>query len=350
MGRKQGTSDPLPYVQIDRAIEPTAALLAAHMRVTHQHAIGSLYAFWKLCSDPRELESILEKTPLGHEPSLVLTADDVGLRWQLASDQRVEPVVLARLGVLEERDPGYRVRGMSRAFDPIARRVLNRRIASKGGVRSAEARKASGGMPQPGTSGRFGGGSGDASVVASATLKRNRTQHRSETEPNTEAKPNPAPNTEIRDQRSEISMNDLAAGAAQQADLLPPAQKAKKAAKARKPSAWEEIWAQLQGARRARLSELGLPDDDEIIPPGLVNKKLSEMAARMKALPAQNGVEWNLDARDIPLMWDRYLWNHWAKTREPPFPFLAFASEKVWFRALQAVGSPRDPVTTLEWM
>ncbi|MFZ2875798.1 MAG: hypothetical protein WAZ94_15085 [Phycisphaerales bacterium] len=195
MGRKQGTSDPLPYVQIDRAIEPTAALLATHMKVTHQHAIGSLYAFWKLCSDPRELEAIIEVTPRGEEPALVLAPDDVALRWQLASDQRVEPIVLARLGVLETQPEGFRVRGMSRAFEPIQRRVLNRRIASKGGARSAEARKETGGPPRSPTTGQFGGGSVDASDLGSVSLKRHRTQHRSVTEPS----------TEHSDQRSAIS-------------------------------------------------------------------------------------------------------------------------------------------------
>lgn len=147
---RQSSSDPLPYVQVDRAVEPTAALLAGHMKVTPQHAIGSLVGFWKLCGDPRELERIVETTAAGQEPEVVLTADDVALRFQLASDCRVEPVVLARLGLLEERGDGrFRVRGMSRFFEPVVRRLVKRSIGKVGGKASAEARRAASGTSQP---------------------------------------------------------------------------------------------------------------------------------------------------------------------------------------------------------
>lgn len=147
---KQSSSDPLPYVQVDRAITPAVAHLASHMKVTNQHALGSLVGFWNLCGDPRELEAIVSATPAGEEPEVVLTADEIALRFQLVSDVKVEPVVLARLHILEERPEGtFRVRGMSRFFDPITRRLSARAAASKAGKASAEARKASTGSSQP---------------------------------------------------------------------------------------------------------------------------------------------------------------------------------------------------------
>ena len=147
---KQSSSDPLPYVQVDRAVSPAVAHLASHMKVTTQHALGSLVGFWNLCGDPRELEAIVSATPMGEEPEVVLSADDVALRFQLAADARVEPVVLARLGILEERDAGcFRVRGMSRFFEPIARRIVARKAASTAGKASAVARKAATGSSQP---------------------------------------------------------------------------------------------------------------------------------------------------------------------------------------------------------
>lgn len=186
---RQSSSDPLPYVQVDRAVEPTAALLAGHMKVTPQHAIGSLVGFWKLCGDPRELERIVEATAAGQEPEVVLTAEDVALRFQLASDCKVEPVVLARLGLLEERGDGrFRVRGMSRFFEPVVRRLVKRSVGRTGGKASAEARKAASGTAQP-LPVRSGSGSDGASAVLNqprsnpeATPKQDRSTDRSSAE------------------------------------------------------------------------------------------------------------------------------------------------------------------------
>ena len=51
---RQSSSDPLPFVQVDRAVKPKAALLAGIMEVSNQHALGSLVEWWELCGDPRE--------------------------------------------------------------------------------------------------------------------------------------------------------------------------------------------------------------------------------------------------------------------------------------------------------
>jgi hypothetical protein len=195
---KQSSSDPLPYVQVDRAVEPTAALLAGHMKVTNQHAIGSLVGFWKLCGDPRELERIVQSTAPGKEPEVLLSAEDVALRFQLAADHRVEPVVLARLGILEERAPNvFRVRGMSRFFDPIVRRLVKRSIGKVGGKASAEARKAAVGSAQP-VAASFDAGSGSGSDGASAVVKQARS--------NAEATPKQDRSTEQHSgQRSAVS-------------------------------------------------------------------------------------------------------------------------------------------------
>jgi hypothetical protein len=200
---RQNNSDPLPFVQIDRAVEPAAALLAGHLKVTHQHAIGSLYAFWKLCADPRELEAVIESTPVGTEPAVCLDAEDVALRFDLASGTRVEPVVLERLGLLEPDGARYRVRGMSRYLDAVADRLQARKAASAGGKASAESRKRSSGTAQPRSGGRSASGSvavrSAPEATPEATPKRARSGHRSDAE----ASPNP------RGQRSEVRVQIL---------------------------------------------------------------------------------------------------------------------------------------------
>jgi hypothetical protein len=212
---KQSSSDPLPYVQVDRAVKPRAAMLADTLGVTRQHAMGSLVEWWDLCGDPRELERIVEETPPDMEPAVILTSQDAALRFRLASTKDVEPVVLARIGLLEEQPDGrFRVRGMSRYFAPIKRRIQSRRAASEGGKVSAKTRKESTGSAQPVGGKGFEGGSVPASVPAQAASeatseaepKRNGSDNRS----GTEATPKRNRTLAVSGQRSASSKETLA--------------------------------------------------------------------------------------------------------------------------------------------
>lgn len=205
---RQNNSDPLPYVQVDRAVKPKAALLANALGVSTQHALGSLVEWWELCGDPRELETIVSATKEGERPAVVLDGADASLRFKLASGKDVEPVVLVRLGLLEPRGDGFRVRGMSRYFEPIERRLHNRKFAAMGGKASADARRERLGSAQPaggkGFAARSVAGTDDAQAIAQAEPnpepKRNGTRNRSATE----AEPNSSgQRSAISDQRHE---------------------------------------------------------------------------------------------------------------------------------------------------
>lgn len=134
--RGQRSSDPLPYVQVDRAVKTKAASLAAELKVTTQHAMGALVDFWELCGDPRELERLA----LAGVEEVVLHRDEVARRFKLASGgYTIDPADLAALGLLEVRPADeFRVRGMSRYFKPIRRRLHARGIAVAGGKARAE--------------------------------------------------------------------------------------------------------------------------------------------------------------------------------------------------------------------
>lgn len=156
---RQASSDPLPYSQVDRSVKPKAALLAGKMKVSNQHALGSLVEFWDLCGEPRVLERVVLETPAGVDPALVLSRDDVELRFEVASGQHVEVGVLVVVGLLEPVKEGFRVRGMSRYFDPVQARLRARGAASAGGKsRMAKA--------QRGADGRLIGAGGSAGDLA----------------------------------------------------------------------------------------------------------------------------------------------------------------------------------------
>jgi len=136
------SSDPLPFTQLDRTVKAKAAILAGAMGVSSQHAVGSLLVFWDLNGDPRELEKIVEQG----KDAVVLTAAQVALRFQIASGKETSPDLLAEIGFLEPLDGGlFRVRGMSRYFKPITRRIQARAAASLGGKVTAAKLKRSGG-------------------------------------------------------------------------------------------------------------------------------------------------------------------------------------------------------------
>jgi len=145
--RQEGrSSDPLPYTQVDRAVKTKACLLAGRLGVSSQHALGSLVEFWDLNGDPRELEQLL----LDGKEEVLLSGEKVRHRFLLASAKDLDPQDLVALGLLDEKSPNvFRVRGMSRFFEPIRARIRSRLKASAAGKASAEARKARLGTAQP---------------------------------------------------------------------------------------------------------------------------------------------------------------------------------------------------------
>lgn len=153
---RQSSSDPLPYVQVDRAVKPKAGQLAGVLKVSRLHALGSLVEFWELCGDPRELERLVQSGCR----EVVLSAEEVRRRFRLASDGLdVDPADLSALGLLEPRPEGFRVRGMSRYFAPIERRLFSRAIRVAGGkARAAAGRDANGRFPAGSTGGAPAGG------------------------------------------------------------------------------------------------------------------------------------------------------------------------------------------------
>lgn len=294
---RQDNSDPLPFVQVDRAVEPSATLLAGHMKVTSQHALGSLIGFWKLCGDPRELERIVEKTPKGKEPAVVLSAEDVALRFQLASDHRVEPLVLARLGILEEVPEGFRVRGMSRFFDTIEARLQARRVAVAGGKASAAARKAANGTAQP----RSASGSESGSAAVQPALEPSPNRSRTGVEPETE----PHRTLEVRGQRSEgiVQRTEAEVPPIAAFEILSPDME--------QIESWpkEDFWRAAELTRRAR----GFPPQKWPNP-----VTLSKWWGEARAIA---------DVTTLAKAFTRFADDpHWS-TRTPPAPFAGFMTQ-----------------------
>lgn len=189
MSRADRDSDALPFTQVDRAVKAKAAVLASAIGINYQQALGSLIEFWDLNGDPRELEKLVANDV--HE--VVLDGPEVALRFKIASGQNVDVQVLTRTGFLEPIGDRFRVRGMSRYFRPVEKRIMRRRLGSIGGLASAEARKTKNGSARPG-----------AFLVdqpatnAEPTSEANAKQTRSKPEPNAEPNGNP----EVRGQRS----------------------------------------------------------------------------------------------------------------------------------------------------
>ena len=374
---QRSSSDPLPFVQVDRAVRPRVALLAAEMKVTTQHALGSLVEFWDLCGAPRDLEAILERTPPGEDPAVVLTEEDLILRWRLASGQEVAALVLARLGLVEElealpqptpsatRGPvlrTFRVRGMSRYFEPILARLTARRAAQAGGRASAAARREALGTAQPmgrwPSSARSEGSSGSASDDLGATSDATQALSKPEPEPTPNgvgAVPNPrGQRSEVRGLSSSVYVGEayLRPGAGLARDRLlgvkdpppspPPAgpgealadaspaerHQALEAPDSARVEDWtaEELWAWCQVARR---DSLGL----------LVEKRPDARAlrrwwgeARAVATPSQLREAFKAFARD----------SYWGKPeRAPAAPWGGFQSQ--WARFLPAAPPPSAP-------
>lgn len=147
----QDDSDPLPYLQLDRAAKPVASRLAGRYEVSFQHALGTLAEFWEINGEPRALMALLEQ----NVEQVILTRDEVIRRFRIASaiKEDIDPADLVTIGILATDDSAneqrWRVRGMSRYFDPLKRRMTKNAAASEGGKKSAEARREKNGTATP---------------------------------------------------------------------------------------------------------------------------------------------------------------------------------------------------------
>jgi hypothetical protein len=121
-------------------------MLASALGVSSQHAVGSLLSFWDLNGDPRDIEKLIETG----KDAVIISRSQVEMRFKIASGADAKAELLTELGFLEPIDADqYRIRGMSRYFEPIQKRRQARAAASIGGKASAEARKAKTGTAQP---------------------------------------------------------------------------------------------------------------------------------------------------------------------------------------------------------
>lgn len=190
-------SDPLPFMQLDRSAKAKAAMLAGATDLTFQHALGSLISFWDMNGDPREIERLLD----AGETAIVLDGPELALRFKIASGKDVDPSVIARCGFAEPVGDKYRVRGMSRFFEPIQKRRQARSAASAGGKASVEARRAKTGSarPQKSFEAPFDGRSSGIQAEPEAVSKRLSKRSRSDSEAEIEA----PSNLEDRGQRSD---------------------------------------------------------------------------------------------------------------------------------------------------
>lgn len=313
---EQDSSDALPYTQVHRAVKPKAALLAAKLGVTPQHALGSLVEFWDLCAgDQRDLERILETTPPGQEPAIVLSPAEVAGRFELASGVQVEPVTLERLGLLEQRPDGFRVRGMSRYFAPITRKVVLRARASKGGLASAASRAGA----QAGAQAHAQAGAstyGKSAEAVSSEHEAVRNKKRAEASRASPGKPKkPKAQAELP-------------------DVIPP----------KPPPLVERVHAYFLEVRVDRCAELGLgepPPPDE--PPNWARSAATIATwVSLRSNPEAGEV---LAKLIISAFCDDPYWAGATNrdTKEPqPYPWNALLSEKVWKRLVEQIDRGLD--------
>jgi hypothetical protein len=309
--RSQGDSDGLPFVQVDRSVKQKAAMLAGALDVTPQHALGSLVQWWDLNGEPREIERLVEATPDGESPAVVVTRDDAVMRFRLASGRDVDPLALVHLGFLAPLPDGrFRVRGMSRYIEPVAARLRARRGASKGGQRSAERRREAFGTAQPttvfavddlgegsetlreGVRGDFERGFGEASGALRSDSEVSRT-------------------LEDRGQRTEDRGQRKSASRARATE--------------REPSQAEQVWAMcIAHAAKRGIEIIEAPSPAKLnavvarlIKPWIANHSTFADGAPDVWEPAV--------AEDVFDAWMLWLDDPWAITRDPPYAFDAFA-------------------------
>jgi hypothetical protein len=303
-------SDPLPFSQVHRATKARTALLAGALGVSTQHALGSMVEWWDLHSDPRVLEEILLANP--EDPAVIVNGEEAAATFELASGKQVDPRTLVRLGFLERLDVDrFRVRGMSRYFQPIAKRLLLRGMAERAGKASAASRKASTGTAQP-----VQGSSTETRTDPEPSPNRDRTEDRTVAERTPERNPNRGA-TKRREVRGDIKE-----------DLF-----GSDGAAPRKPSKWEELWSELVDLRAA--ATLHPP---QTFKPSRLNQLLSGAAAQVATWIAEDP-EWPGSPDEcvaLRALWEIYLRNTYWRTKDPAFPLEGFASpktlEKLWDR------------------
>jgi hypothetical protein len=298
---EQADSDPLPYVRLDRSVKPAAALIASRLGVTFQHALGGLVEFWQLNGDPRELEALMASG----KDEVILTGDVVDRRFALAMNTdtgRLAPDDLTELRLLERRPEGYRVRGMSRYFKPLQRRVQARAAAVAGGKASAKARAEKHGSAQPRSGHSSGGGSGAASVVASVVASGGASGVASKNGAQPDDSAEATPNTAVSGQRSAGNGRSSARASFQQ-----------------------NAYDHFQRQREARLEELSFDQvPDEQLGPATIN-------ARLKPLLDALGGERHPDVEGrFSAVVSKYLDRPQTAEATPPYPFRILATPKVW--------------------
>lgn len=162
----QADTDPLPYIQVDRAALAVASRLGQRLGVSNQHALGSLVHFWAECGDPRELEALVR----AGKREVIKGPEELCELLHAAFGQVVELKTMRALGLVEERGAGFKVRGMSRFFRALEGRVSKSIAGAAGGKNSAEARRRRHGSAQPRRApGATESASGSASNAASGS-------------------------------------------------------------------------------------------------------------------------------------------------------------------------------------
>jgi hypothetical protein len=346
----QSNSDGLPYSQVDRSAKPKAAMLSTILGVTYQHAIGGLVEFWDLCGPPRELERLLES---GID-KVVLDAEDLERRFLMGMGKPITAAQLVSLGLAEEDGVGYRVRGMSRYFEPIRRRVQNRIAAANGGKASAAARKAKSGTAQP-VSGRRSGTEADAEATLREKSKRSlrvvgagvvevgsdvasgvaSESVRSDLEADAEATPKREPNTADSGQRSSTDRSILAGNEELPLDPLPA-----KNSKPRGESPAEEWFAVcVEGERRHKIAEdEGVPKDEVTSLREAEKITAPYLNAVVKRLREWTGLDLFGDGQpSLSDVWGAYLDDPANAGRSVPYSFKYFAVEGVVMKYLSKV-------------
>ena len=149
MTDENSSSDPFPYLQIHRTVEVLAANLASACGLPDAIAGWGLIRFWRRCADPREIQRLYEEG----KRAVVLDGPSLSRRLTIAFGKDLDHDMLVELGVLAKEGKAYRVRGASRYFEALEARLKAIEGGKRGGLKSAELRKAGNPPSTPPSSG-----------------------------------------------------------------------------------------------------------------------------------------------------------------------------------------------------